>query len=73
MIVVTEPAKNASPLQVVKAVLWSFFGVRRRAEHEADAVRLKPSQVIITGILLAVVFVLVLVTIVRIVLSVAGT
>src|SRR5262249_2819477 len=28
--------KSASPLQVAKAVFWSFFGVRRRAEHEKD-------------------------------------
>jgi hypothetical protein len=28
--------KTASPLQVAKAVFWSFFGVRRRTEHEKD-------------------------------------
>ena len=37
-----KPA-SATPLQVVKAVFWSFLGIRRRAEYEKDAVALKPA------------------------------
>ena len=36
--------KAASPLQVAKAVFWSFFGVRRSAEHEKDLAQIKPAQ-----------------------------
>lgn len=59
-----KPVK-ATPLQVAKAVLWSFFGIRRRAEYEADAVRLTPVQVIVAGIIGAIIFVLSLVTLVH--------
>jgi preprotein translocase subunit Sec61beta len=68
MIAMSEPRK-ATPLQVIKAVLWSFLGIRRSSEHEADAVRLKPSQVIVAGIVIAAIFVLTLIAIVRIVIG----
>ena len=42
---------KATPLQVAKAVFWSFFGVRRRAEYEKDAVRLTLPQVVVAGII----------------------
>lgn len=48
-----------------KAVFWSFFGVRKRAEYEADQRRLNPIQVIIAGIISALVFVLVLFFVVK--------
>ena len=51
--------------QSMKAVLWSFFGVRRRRDLEADATQLNPVHVIIAGILAAVVFVGVLLAIVH--------
>lgn len=57
--------RKASPWQVVKAVFWSFLGIRRRAEYEKDAVTLKPAQVIIAGIIGAAVLVLSLVVLVR--------
>jgi preprotein translocase subunit Sec61beta len=62
-----EPQKPASatPLQVVKAVFWSFLGIRRRAEYEKDAVTLKPAQVIVAGIIGAILLVLSLVTLVH--------
>ena len=48
-----------------KAVFWSFFGVRRRSEYEADTQRLKPQHVIAAGIVSAVVFVLVIFGVVK--------
>lgn len=59
-----KPA-GATLLQVATAVLWSFFGIRRRAEYEKDAVQLKPAQVIVAGIIGAAIFVLSLVALVR--------
>lgn len=61
MMLMTEPQqkpREASPLQVAKAVFWSFFGIRKRAAHESDAVTLKPAQVIVAGIIGAVILVL---------------
>lgn len=59
-----KPA-GATPLQVATAVFWSFFGIRRRAAYEKDAVQLKPAQVIVAGIIGAIIFVLSLVTLVH--------
>jgi hypothetical protein len=51
-------------LGAFKAVFWSFFGVRRRTDYEADSVRLTPVQVIGAGLVSAAVFVLGLVGVV---------
>ena len=48
-----------------KAVFWSFFGVRKRSDYEADTQRLKPQHVIAAGLVSAIVFVLILYGIVR--------
>ncbi len=55
----------ATPLQVAKAVFWSFFGIRRRDAYEKDAVSLKPAQVIVAGIIGAVILVLSLIMLVK--------
>jgi hypothetical protein len=64
-----QAPKKARPLQVAKAVFWSFLGIRRRAEHEADAVRLTPAQVIVAGLIGAALFIGTLVVIVKLVIS----
>jgi hypothetical protein len=53
--------------QAFKAVFWSFFGVRRRSEYEADTHRLKPQHVVAAGLASAAAFVLVLFGIVKLV------
>jgi hypothetical protein len=67
-----EEQRNASPLEVAKAVFWSFLGIRKRAAHESDVARIKPAQVIIAGLIGAAVFVTTLILIVRFVVSRAG-
>ena len=57
--------QKASFVDTIKAVGASFFGVRGRRAHERDLARLNPVHVIVAGLLLALVFVLTLVTIVR--------
>ena len=52
-------------METIKTVLSGFIGVRRKDDHEKTA--LNPAHVILAGVVLAVVFVLILVTIVRIV------
>lgn len=60
-----QKTAGATPLQVMKAVFWSFFGIRRRADLEKDAVVLKPAQVIVAGIVGAILLVLSIVTLVQ--------
>jgi DUF2970 family protein len=62
-------ARKAGPLDVARAVFWSFLGIRKRAAHEKDAVTIKPVQVIVAGVIGAVIFVLSLVTLVRFITS----
>ena len=58
---------RASFAQTLRAVLWSFFGVRRKSEYEKDAAQLNPVHVIIVGLLAAAMLVIVLIVIVNIV------
>jgi hypothetical protein len=44
-------------LKVVLAVFWSFFGVRKRRDYDADAKSLTPAQVVIAGLIGGAVFV----------------
>jgi len=53
----------------MRAVFWSFFGVRKRADYEHDVQRLDPRHVIIAGLLGAALFVLALVLLVKWVVS----
>ena len=52
-------------IDAFKAVFWSFFGIRRRADYDADARKLRPQDVIAAGLVSAVVFVLLLFGIVK--------
>ncbi len=61
-----EKAKrNASFGATMKAVLWSFFGVRGRKDYEEDAAHLNPAYVIIAGIIGAGIFIVTLLLIVK--------
>ncbi|MCG2585360.1 DUF2970 domain-containing protein [Massilia sp. TS11] len=63
------PKRSASFLATMKAVLWSFFGIRKKSDYEKDAQQLNPVYVIIAGVIGAVVFILVLLSIVRMVVA----
>ena len=54
-----DPVKmpRASPLRVFKTVFWSFFGVRRRADNQAELAGITPLQLIVAGIIGAAIFV----------------
>ena len=57
--------RRGSFLQTIGAVAWSFFGVRRSADHASDVSKLNPVHVIVAGILGAALFIGVLVLLVR--------
>jgi len=60
---------KAGVMETMRAVAWSFFGVRRRADYERDVQRLNPVHVIIAGIVGAAIFVGLLVALIRWVIS----
>jgi hypothetical protein len=57
--------RRASFGQTASAVLWSFFGVRKRADYERDAQTLNPVHVIIMGIVGAAAFIGVLLALIK--------
>lgn len=57
--------RKGSFLQTLKAVAWSFFGVRKSSDYAQDVARINPVHVIVAGVLAALVFVLGLVWLVR--------
>lgn len=57
--------RKASFGATVKAVLWSFFGVRKKSDYESDAQHLNPVHVIIAGIIGAIIFIATLLLIVK--------
>jgi hypothetical protein len=62
-------ARKGSFVQAMKAVAWSFFGVRKSAEHQRDLNELNPVHVIIAGIAAAALFITLLGVLVKIVVS----
>lgn len=56
---------QASLWQTVKAVAWSFLGVRKNSEFQADAGRLNPYAIILVGVVAVVLLVLTLIALVN--------
>lgn len=61
--------RKASFGATMKAVFWSFFGVRRRSDYDKDAAQLNPVHVVIAGIIGALIFIATLVIIVKVVVA----
>ena len=57
--------RKASFFATMKAVFWSFFGVRKKSAYEQDAASLNPVHVLIAGVIAAAIFVTILLLIVR--------
>ena len=57
--------RKASFGATVKAVFWSFFGVRKKSDYEKDAQQLNPVHVIIAGLIGALIFIATLILIVK--------
>ncbi len=66
---VPEVERKASLIQVVRAVFWSFLGIRKRAAHERDSVQLTPVQVMVAGLIGAALLVVTLVLVVKLIIS----
>ena len=64
-------ARKANFGQTFRAVAWSFFGIRRSADHEQDVKKLNPIHVVIAAVIGAAVFVVFLVVLVHFVIGFA--
>jgi hypothetical protein len=64
-----QPVKTATFGATMKAVFWSFFGVRKRRDYEHDATNLNPVHVIVGGLIGVAVFIGILVFVVRMVVA----
>jgi hypothetical protein len=58
--------RKASFGATMKAVFWSFFGIRKRSDYEKDSASLNPVHVIIAGLIGVALFIGVLVMLVKI-------
>ena len=59
-------SRNASFWATMKAVFWSFFGIRKRSAH--DAAHLKPLHLVIAALIGVALFIGVLIMLVKIAL-----
>jgi amino acid transporter len=64
-----KPPRKGSFAATMKAVFWSFFGVRKRSDYEHDAAHLNPLHVILAALLGVLLFIGVLVMLVRFAVS----
>jgi hypothetical protein len=64
-----EDGKRRRPmvLQAISAVMGAFIGIRKGADRDKDLASLTPAQVIVTAVLGAALFVIVIVTLVRLI------
>jgi hypothetical protein len=60
------PARKAGFGATMRAVFWSFFGVRKRKDYEQDAANLNPLHLIVAALVGVALFIGVLVLLVRI-------
>jgi hypothetical protein len=49
--------RKPSLLRTLLAVLWSFFGVRKRKDLERDVSELNPIHLVVAGVIVAAIFV----------------
>ena len=64
-----DGGRRSSAGQSVRAVLWSFLGVRKRRDLEADANQLNPLHVVVAAVICAAIFIGVLILVVRLVVG----
>ncbi len=65
----TKPVRQMNFFQTMRAVAWAFVGMRQGSASRQEAAKLNPVHLVIAGILGAAIFVVVLISVVRLVLS----
>lgn len=62
-----DAPRGRSPLRAFRTIFWSFLGIRRRADTQQDLAGVTPLQIIIAGVIGAVLFVTTLVVLVKLI------
>ncbi|MES3022306.1 MAG: DUF2970 domain-containing protein [Pseudomonadota bacterium] len=62
-------ARKASFGATLKAVFWSFFGIRKRSDYEHDAANLNPIHIVIAALIGVALFIGVLMLLVKIAIA----
>jgi len=63
------PPKKASFMYSMKAVFWSFFGLRRKRDFDSDSAQLNPVHIVIAAVVCVAIFITLLISVVKIVVS----
>lgn len=63
--------RKLSFVQTVKAVFWSFFGVRKGSDHDRDMAQLNPVHLIVAALIGGLLFVVMLVLLARLAVRLA--
>lgn len=53
----------------IKAVLWSFLGIRKNSEYQKDLQKLNPIHIVVTAVVLVVLLIMGLIALVNFVVS----
>ena len=61
--------RKASFGATMRAVFWSFFGIRKRSDYEKDSASLNPLHVIIAALIGVALFIGLLIVLVRVAVS----
>ncbi len=64
-----ESSRGPLALQILQAIFWSFFGIRKRVDLQADLARLPVIPVILAGVVAAALLVGGVLLVVRLVLA----
>lgn len=67
--IIDNQQKKATVLQIAKAVLAAFMGIRKKSDHEFDAETLTPIQVVIGGLIGGALFVISVLLLVNLIVS----
>jgi len=64
--------KTPTLIDVARSVLWAMLGVQKNKNYERDFKHGKPSQYIIVGLIGVAIFIAILISVVKLAISMAG-
>ncbi|MEG1113632.1 MAG: DUF2970 domain-containing protein [Janthinobacterium sp.] len=64
-----DQPEKASFLYSLRAVVWSFTGLRRKSDFDTDSAKLNPVHIVIAGLLVVACLIGVLLTVVKFAVS----
>lgn len=65
----SDNKEKASFLYSLRAVFWSFFGLRRKSDFDTDSAKLNPLHIVIAALIGVAIFIGLLITIVNLVVA----